>query len=1101
MIFEDSSKKRWKRAKIVFGLMIVSVLILLSGVILSLVVNPPLPGVSERQANQRRAYRESQAILTKEATSTKINRGHYRRSAVKLKKPIISTGQTTSSPQIQINGPIVSAFLVKDDPDSLRSVRRHGNDLNIIFPDWYSLADASCQIAGAEDATASQIIASSTNALVFPRVVNARDSHWLDAETSQILNDPQKSACLSQAIASRIASSSASGVNIDFENLKPEDKDAYLEFLMNLASSLHAQGHLLTVDVIYGDPAYDLEYIGQIADYVVLMAYDEHYSSGVPGPVASRDWFNNIVDDAAQAIPPKKLIVSLGAYGYDWTDGSSAPAKGLKFSEIMKLAKDSDSQPEMKDNYGYNFYFGYQDDSRKNHQVWFLNSLTAYNEWLTLKKYNLAGTALWRLGSEDENYWQIFDKANVSAADFKNAPNLDSIDFDTASELFKLEYDRSSGSLQLTNDTDGSIDYALYNSVPTGYALTGVGRTFPDKSLALTFDDGPDETYTPQILDVLNQYKVPAAFFMVGEQAQRNPDILREMAKGDYLFGNHTYLHPNIATISHNRLALELNQTERVIEAETGRKTIMFRAPYDTDSMPSTPEQLNSIAVINKMGYIMAGANIDSSDWEKPGVDQIVSNVLRQVVDPSNHVIVMHDAGGDRTQTVAALKILIPELRQKGYKFISLNEAAGLSREALNPPLSRSELFFVTMTKIWSFLTHWGWLVIVWLFLFTTIIAAFRILFLGQMVLRSAKHYKKRDYRKSLEGPVTVLVPVYNEEKIIAQTLSALGQSTKRNIEILVINDGSTDNTGAEVEKFILRDPRIRLISKANGGKSSALNLGMKEASNDIIVTIDGDTILLPEAVDELTKPFLDPQVDAVCGNVEVGNVRNILTGFQALEYITTQNFDRRAFDELNCISVVPGATGAWRKDKVLGIGGYGVDTLTEDADLTLRLLSAGGRVVYAPEARSKTEAPETISALAKQRFRWSYGTYQCLYKNRRLFFKGSLGWVALPNMLFFQIIFPILSPIGDLVFILSLFRGDFGAIAVGYIMFTFMDVCGSLLAFTLERKPKKLMWFILIQRFFYRQFMYVITYKSILAIIRGRRHGWNKLQRTGNVK
>ena len=218
------------------------------------------------------------------------------------------------------------------------------------------------------------------------------------------------------------------------------------------------------------------------------------------------------------------------------------------------------------------------------------------------------------------------------------------------------------------------------------------------------------------------------------------------------------------------------------------------------------------------------------------------------------------------------------------------------------------------------------------------------------------------------------------------------------------------------------------------------------------------------------------------------------------MEYITTQNFDRRAFDELNCISVVPGATGAWRRDKVLAVGGYGIDTLTEDADLTLRLLADGGVIVYAPEARSRTEAPETVSGLAKQRFRWSYGTYQCLYKNRKMFFHGSLGWIALPNMLFFQIIFPILSPIGDLVFFLSIIRGDFGAIAVGYLMFTIMDVCGSLLAFTLERRPKKLMWLILIQRFFYRQFMYIITYQSIIAIIKGRRHGWNKLSRTGNA-
>jgi len=1095
MIFENPSQKRWKTAKLAFGGIIIMAIILSGGIIADLLVSPPLPSVRERQDNFKKASNVKASIIAYTKKNTKVSS-----NILKNKKLIDTNLNLANNKNLDITKDnfLSSAFLVQDDEASLESFKRHADSIDIVFPDWYFINSSQCSVLEKEDKDITKTIASSSQAEIIPRLTNGYLGKWYGPETSLILNNQETSDCLAGVLADMIAESKVAGINIDLEDLKPSDKEAYLSFLKNLADLLHKNNKFLTVDVTANDPAYDIEYIGQIADYVILMAYDEHYPSSAPGPIASADWFQDIVDQGVGSVPKSKLIIALGAYGYDWTSGTTTPANSLKFNELMTLAANADAEPEMNSDSGFNMYFSYSDGDNQNHQVWFLNGTTAWNEFLSVKKGGVAGVALWRLGTEDESYWQIFNK-QTNGQTFAKAPGLHSVNFEDESELFKLKYAITAGHLQITTDTDGSIDYALYDKIPTGYDLGAVGSPFPNKKLVLTFDDGPDETWTPQILKVLKANNVPATFFLVGEQAQRNPEIVKQAARDGFMFGNHTYLHPDISTISDSRLNLELNQTQRIIESETGRRTILFRPPYDTDSAPSTPEQLKSIAAVNKLGYVIAGANIDSQDWQKPGVNNIVENVLSLVGNPNNHVIVMHDAGGDRSQTVAALKILIPELRAEGYAFVNFNQAVGLTRDQINPPLVGSELFFVRITSLASFILSWGWIIIFWLFLLTTIIAILRILFLGAMVIRSSKHYRSRQ-GNVFSGAVTVIIPCYNEEKTVAHTLAALRESLKTNIEILVIDDGSTDNTSAIVEQLIIKDNRIRLIKKTNGGKSSALNLGFKEAKNEIIITIDGDTILFPETINELVNPFADPKIDAVCGNVEVGNVRNILTGFQALEYITTQNFDRRAFDELNCISVVPGATGAWRRDKVLAIGGYGADTLTEDADLTLRLLAGGGHIIYAPEARSRTEAPETISGLSKQRFRWSYGTYQCLYKNRKLFFHGNLGWVALPNMLLFQIVFPILSPIGDLVFILSIFNGDFRAIAVGYLMFTLMDICGSLLAFTLERRPKKLMWLILIQRFFYRQFMYIVTYKSIIAILKGRHHGWNKLNRTGNV-
>ena len=705
------------------------------------------------------------------------------------------------------------------------------------------------------------------------------------------------------------------------------------------------------------------------------------------------------------------------------------------------------------------------------------------------------------MGLEDPTIWNFINRSNLEYApsNLSKVNTLESVSFDGEGEVLKVLAQPKEGKRDLTFDGN-YIDYANYSVLPTNYEVQRFGHNNKQK-IALTFDDGPDQIYTNQILDVLKQNNVAATFFIVGEQAQRFPEVVKREIREGNLVGNHTFLHPNLAKISSTQVEIELNSVQRLIESLTNKQTVLFRAPYNTDSSPTTNEELKPLYEAAKMGYIIVDADIDSMDYDKPGVDKIVQNVVNQLKDSNSNIIVMHDAGGNRDQTVAALKKLIPLLKSKGYTFVNINDLIGVPSKSLMPEISFKEQFVVWSDKVWTVATTWGWSFIVILFFLSTIISVFRILFLGFFVLKSHKSMKDYQPNENFKPFVSVLIPAYNEGEVIEKTLSRVLESSYENIEVLVIDDGSTDHTVAVAEEYAKISDKIRVISKANGGKASALNLGLKEAKAEYIVTIDADTIILPDTIVHLISPFCDEKVDAVCGNVNVGNVTNILTGFQAVEYITTQNYDRRAFDALNCISVVPGATGAWKKSKILSAGGYSESTLTEDADLTLTMLEQGARIVYMPSAKSITEAPESVKTLYKQRFRWSFGTFQCLWKHRKSFFKGNLGRIALPNMFIFQIIFPILSPIGDLVFLLSIFRGEMKAILSGYLLFLAMDFAASLMAFTIEKSPKKYLWFVLIQRFFYRQFMYVITYKSIVAAIKGRKHGWNKLKRTNSVK
>jgi cellulose synthase/poly-beta-1,6-N-acetylglucosamine synthase-like glycosyltransferase len=385
------------------------------------------------------------------------------------------------------------------------------------------------------------------------------------------------------------------------------------------------------------------------------------------------------------------------------------------------------------------------------------------------------------------------------------------------------------------------------------------------------------------------------------------------------------------------------------------------------------------------------------------------------------------------------------------------------------------------------------------LFFVCTVLSILRIIFLGALTLKNAKA-KAPAVPEGFAPLVTVIVPAYNEAKVIVSTLRSLLASTYPRLEIIVVDDGSTDETSEVVARMAARDSRIRLIPQANGGKASAANRALAAAAGEIVVAVDADTLVSPESIPKMIVHFASPDVTAVCGNVEVGNVNGVFTAFQAIEYVTSQNFDRRAFSVLNCISVVPGALGAWRRDAMLAAGGYSDQTLTEDADLTLTILRRGGRVVYEPEAHGQTEAPESLGPLLRQRFRWTYGTYQCLWKHRPAFFRGTLGWVGLPNMVVFQVIFPMLSPIGDIMMVLSVFRGDWRAFLVGYVAFLAMDICGSLLAFTLDHKPLRWLPLLLVQRFSYRQIMYYVCFKAMIAAVRGARYGWRKLDRTGSV-
>jgi cellulose synthase/poly-beta-1,6-N-acetylglucosamine synthase-like glycosyltransferase/peptidoglycan/xylan/chitin deacetylase (PgdA/CDA1 family) len=735
-----------------------------------------------------------------------------------------------------------------------------------------------------------------------------------------------------------------------------------------------------------------------------------------------------------------------------------------------------------------------------------------------------AGYAMWRLGDEDPAFWKVVqsDNASDAASAMKDIPAGYIPEFvGDSGELLKIITSPHGGSRTVSIDSQsGNIVSEHIDVYPTPYIIRKYGQAA--HKVALTFDDGPDGAWTPQILDTLRSRNAHATFFVIGQNVEAHIPLMRRIVREGHLVGNHTFTHPNLALTSNFVTKLELDATQRLLEAVLNRRSFFFRPPYFGDAEPTTDDELVPVGIASERGYVTVGLHIDAEDWEPISADSIVANVMDEryyggkgTGQSGGNVILLHDSGGDRRETIKALGPLIDSLRAHGDTIVQLSELAGISQADAMPGLPpRSAFTRGVELATFSVFSAMEWIVY-WLFLIAVVVGAIR---LGVIIVLAA--YQRFRHRKSLPPytpSVTIVVPAYKEEMVILSTVQSLvNQDYGGELDIIIIDDGSPDNTYQVVADAFRDNTRVRVYSKSNGGKASALNYGIARARGEIIVCLDADTQFTPTTVTRLVAPMHDPNVGAVAGNAKVGNRHNLVTRWQALEYVTSQNLERRAFAVLNAITIVPGAVGAWRKSYIQAVGGFSADTLAEDQDLTWALGEEGVKVVYADDAIAYTEAPDTLRMLVRQRFRWSFGTLQCVWKHRRIFLKpqyGTLGTIAMPNVWIFQIFYTAISPVADFLFLWSLISVvltwyQHGAtyallnleeVLLLYAIFLLVDWLAAVIAFLMEPQEEKVLtWLILIQRFVYRQTMYWVVIRSIAAAFRGHLVGWGKLERKG---
>lgn len=989
------------------------------------------------------------------------------------------------------------------DDNSFRSLREHHSQLTHVCTEWLTIGDSLGTLEVSPDVRVQEFAAAHGLGLML-LMNNWKEGIWQPEGVEALANGPasRKDRFIGDVIMA-VKQAAAKGVVVDWGLLDPAYRDRIAALLLEMARRFHEHGLELWLSVPMGRElkAYDLKSLAGGLDRLIAVLHDEHGEEDASGPIASRPWVEGWLQVVTAFGRPEQWILELGSYGYEWSAGERK-AETLSFADVMARASLSGIKGSIWDDASGNPVFSYEENGLQR-TVWFLDAVTFWNEMRSADAYHPGGVAIYRLGTEDPGIWSVLGEGQLEAPLPAVASSLARIrPGDTIARLGKGNFLNIHTVVEEGNRTirvESSKRLSeVYDRFPKYVTMRARGAGRPDE-VAITFDDGPDPKWTPKILDILKERGVSAAFFVVGHQVEKHPEILRRIVDEGHEVGIHTYTHPDLSKVSEDRAKLEINATRCLIESVTGRKTIFFRPPYNADASPRTPEELTSVRLAQSMGYVTVAEDIDPEDWSEPGSDAILTRIQQQRRMGGN-VVLLHDAGGDRSQTVQALPAILDYLERRGDRVVSMATLLNQSRDTVMPPMVAGETIpervSVSGFRVLTVVERLFWSLVA----VATVLVVVRSL----LIVVFAWRHRWRETRRLAQPfhpPVSVLIAAYNEAKVIGGTLEAVLQTAYPNeMEVVVVDDGSGDETAAIVASAAEGDSRIRLLRQANRGKAAALTYGLGAVKHDIVVTLDADTRFCPGTISHLVEPFADPKVAAVSGQARVGNRRGFLSRCQALEYLCGFNLDRRAYDVLRCITVVPGAVSAWRKSAVLEAGGFSGETLAEDTDLTLSLHRLGRSVVYAPKAVAWTEAPESLGGLIKQRFRWAFGTLQCLWKHRDMVFHPryrALGLLGLPNVWFFQIFLVGLTPLLDSAFLVSFLFGSAKLLLIYFTAFLLMDLASAGAACAIEREPLRQAWLSVPMRFLYRPVLGWVIWRSVYKAVQGAWVRWSKVDRT----
>lgn len=986
--------------------------------------------------------------------------------------------------------------------------------IQVVAPEWISITaraggiDVKLAEASERQAVSEKVSASNGQLQLLP-IVEFPSENTGDGLLQGLLSPTSREKILQELVA-QARFLKAGGLCLDLSQFPPEKVKTLGPFLEDAATAF-AQEELESCLIVEAQQTFwKVEPALQLYDLVVLKIFQTPWLGSPPSPLAAQAWFRKQLAEAVALIGTERLIPAIGNFAVEWVSGEPLP-RAIPFAEAMSLiAKHGGDISFGRD--VSNSYSRFLDENRRLHSIWMLDAASLFNEVKLLEEFGVQNMGVWSLGMEDPGIWPMlsgnFQSPQALIKAIAHVALPDYVHYEGEGAFLKVASNMRAGKRQIVyDDASNRIIGQTYSTVPQPEAMIRYGQPAPNQ-LILTFDDGPHPDYTLQILDILRETNTPAAFFLVGANVLQAPDLVERMLADGHEIGSHTFSHPRMDLVPNSRLEAEYNSFQRLLAGNVERTTMLYREPFLRSHGPIRSSRIRSLEAAQNAGYIIAGMDIVPKDWEGLSTAEIVSYVVTEVENGAGNVILLHDGGENRENSVAAVPEIIAILREKGYSFISMSEALGVAPEVLMPEaIGYSTTFdrisFSAVSGTVSSITT-----IFYIVLAIGISRSLVILFLAFLRRRN------QIFEKSYSKPVTVVIPAYDEEKIIVQCVRSVLASDYPNLRVIVVDDGSQDDTVSSLFQ-LANNPRVKIMSQLNQGKWAALNRAISTCETEIVICIDADTHIRKNAISQMVAHFNNPRIGAVAGKIIVGNRKNLLTRLQALEYITAQSIERRAFDCINGIMVVPGAIGAWRVEALHKAGLFSGSTMTEDSDMTISVLRAGYRIVYEENACAYTEAPETVRALLAQRLRWSLGMLQSPWKHKHAILeRRSVGLFSIPDMVIFGYLFPLLAPIADLfvlVLIYSFFAGSWQgevgpAVSVmptkliaAYLVLPFIDLIIAAVALRVDKdESMRLLWLFPFQKLFYRQLLYFSVIRALLRALTGSLSEWNKGKRNG---
>ena len=974
--------------------------------------------------------------------------------------PLLVTSQAAAQSIQRSQGFELNGYVISDNDNASNAVDAQAGSLTTVTPTGGFVArDGSFQYVGVRNALIhAHLNGARADLLIQNYDVNASGGAGAFSPdlAHAALSTPEARAAFASQVADTVRSEQWDGIVIDFEMVSQADQPALVALIAQLRTAL-PKASRITIAVPPPDPAdpasleYDLGALGRAADVVQVMTYDLHVPTGDAGPVATPVWIKAMLQKVLGVVPAAKVQMGIPGYGYVWGPSASRLGQDSISVAAARAAVAADNSAA----------------------VWDASS----GEW-TATLHD--GTVLWW---SDEQSMQLLVQL-ARGLKVQGAAIWELAESDAMAPL--------------------AAKVPLVRGNVTVNTSRGIQRVNATGLVALTFDDGPDPTWTPQILAVLKSKGVPGTFFDVGMNALHRPDLVQQEVAQGGVVADHTYSHLDLTEIPQWRAKLEIAAGQWVIHGITGRTPTLFRSPYGAAELADTQSATHRDLAAS-LGMQPVGWNVDPYDWSQPGVSKIVSGVVG--AQGRNLIVLLHDGGGDRAQTVAALPAIIDGLRARGYQFVTVDQLDGTLTDPYAPspsgPVAISEaLVSIASFRLWTS-SH---VVVVWAMIALGLLSIVRILVSWPLAVihrRRQRRYRAPEVRSS--RTVTLLIPAHNEQATLAKTLESLAAVRGPIVEIIVAENGSTDGTAQVGRDASARMPHlpIRVLELGPVGKAAALNACLPQTVGDVIVVLDADTVLDPGFIEKVLPWFEDSTVGAVAGNVKVGNRSRLLPKLQSLEYVMSLALDRRAQAILNVVTVVPGAAGAFRRDAVVRVGGWPSRTLTEDTDLTVALLSAGWQVPYAADAISWTEAPETVSDVLKQRRRWSYGAAQvsAIHGKRLLDTReGRVGLIALPWLFVAQVVLPAAGPIVDGFLLWLVLNGDWSPAAGMLGLAISAEMVLAAWALRTDGESLRHLWLVPVARVVWRPLLLLAVSGSLRKWLLGKSVHWRKVRRRNTV-